>query len=53
MKIIISIEGADKGLSNVLTAEVKGDYHELHAKHWNDRVRMMLDEMQDLNEGKV
>ena len=53
MKVIITIEGADKGLSNVLTAEVKGDYYELHSKDWNTRVRLLLDDMQDLNEGKV
>lgn len=43
MKITINIEGSDKGLVHVIEAEIKGDYYELHAKDWNERVRMMLD----------
>ena len=45
MKLTINLEGVERTYA--------GDYHELHARDWNERVREMLDEMQDVNEGKV
>jgi len=29
------------------------DYHTLHSRNWNDVVRDMLDDAQDLEEGKI
>ena len=31
-----------------ITREYQGDYHELHARDWNERVRDMLDTVNEI-----
>jgi hypothetical protein len=42
MKIIITIDGTER--------VYQGDYEELHARDWNERVRDQIDSIKEVNE---
>ena len=54
MKITITVEVLQKdGQTLEGTLDYEGDYYDLHARDWSEKVRGQLDTMQDLTEGKV